>query len=66
MADDEEVVALSPEEISKVRAIILNHDRGVWLRSSIRVVAIWIGAVVGGTTLFWDALGRILRLLGGK
>mgnify|MGYP005995368963 CR=1 FL=1 len=57
---------LTEQELSEIREIILADRRAKWLGATIRTWAIWIAAVVGGATVFWDAAERVLKTLVGK
>lgn len=57
---------LTEEEVAELREMLEEERRAKWLWSSIRVWSIWIAAVVGGMTVFWDSATRILRSMVGK
>ncbi len=55
---------LSDEEIEKLRELLIREARVTWLWSTARTWAVWIAAVVGGVTIGWDTLTKIVRSLG--
>ena len=55
---------LTNEEKRAIRTILKNEDRVKWFWGSVRVWALWIGAVVGGFTIGSEALKRFVRFLG--
>ena len=57
---------LTDQELSEIREIILADRRAKWLGATIRTWAIWIAAVIGGATVFWDAAERVLKAIMSK
>lgn len=57
---------LSDKEILELRQIIEADKRAKWLGATIRTWAIWLAAVIGGATVFWDAAERVLKAIIGK
>jgi hypothetical protein len=55
---------LSADEIAAVRELLERDRRVTWLWSTARTWAVWIAAVVGGVTIGWDTLAKIVRSLG--
>ena len=70
MNDEEEELQrrtqLTEAEVSELREMLEEERRAKWLWSSIRVWAVWVAAVVGGTTIFWDSATRVLKAIVGK
>jgi len=60
---DDDERPLSAAERAKLRELLKAQERADWLWSTIRVWAVWIAAVVGGFTLGWDSLKKVLTLL---
>lgn len=64
--DEEEFERLSEKEVYELRDLLERDKRARWLWASLRTWAIWIAAVLGGITLGWEALGKLLRAAVGK
>lgn len=56
--------ALTDEEVQELRELLEREKRVTWLWSTARTWAVWIAAVVGGVTIGWDTLSKIIRSLG--
>ena len=63
---DQHQPQLSDEELIEIRSIIESDKRAKWLWATARTWAIWMTAVIGGFTVFWDAAGRVLKAMVGK
>lgn len=57
---------LSEEEIKEIRRIIENDKRARWLWASMRNIAVWIVAVIGGVSIAYESLGNAIKHLAGK
>jgi hypothetical protein len=58
---DDEQRELTPRERARVRALLERSERSEWLWSSLRAWAIWIAAIVGGVTVSWEIVVRIVK-----
>ena len=56
---------LTPEELKQLRAMLTSEQRVKWLWATIRIWAVWLGAVGLGFAVGWDALVRIVKLASG-
>jgi len=61
--DDPERYPLRPDELARVRQMLMAEQRTIWLWATVRVWATWVAAVVLGATVGWDALKRIVGAL---
>jgi hypothetical protein len=52
---------LSDEELQQIREVIAKDARWKWLAVTARNTAVYIAAVIGGLTLFWDAISKIIK-----
>lgn len=57
---------LTDDEIIDIRRIIEHDKRAVWLWSSIRNIAVWVVAVIGGISLAYQSLADAVKHLVGK
>lgn len=57
---------LTDDELREVRDIIQADKRAKWLWASIRTGGVWMAAVLGGATLFWDSVVRIAKAMVDK
>ena len=62
----EEQPPLSDSELTEIRRIIESEKRMKWLWASIRNVAVWIVAVIGGVALAYESLANAIKHLAGK
>ena len=62
----DEWVDLSPEDIHAMRSIVEHDRRAKWLWASIRNLAVWVVAVIGGISLTYESLMAAVRHLAGK
>lgn len=58
---DDEHREFTPRERSQLRALLERSERSEWLWSAMRAWAIWIAAIVGGVTVSWEILTRIIK-----
>lgn len=56
---------LSERELQEIRRIIEGDRNWRWLRTMLRHVGLWVGAVVGGMLIFRDAVRDFFRALFG-
>ena len=59
-------VELRPDEVEAMRSIVEHDRRAKWLWASIRNLAVWVVAVVGGISLTYESLMAAVRHLAGK
>jgi len=59
-------VELTPDEVEAMRTIVEHDRRAKWLWASIRNLAVWVVAVVGGISLTYESLMAAVRHLAGK
>jgi hypothetical protein len=64
MPNRQNKTALTDEEVQALRDLLERDRRVTWLWSTARTWAVWIAAVVGGVTIGWDTLAKIVRSLG--
>lgn len=57
---------LTDDELIHVRQIMEADTRARWLWASIRTVAVWVAAVIAGTSLLLDSMASGLKHLIGK
>lgn len=57
---------LSQDEINSVREIIEADKRAKWLWASVRNVAVWVVAVIGGVSLTYDSMIAVVKHMAGK
>lgn len=56
---------LTEAECREIRRIIESDGRARWFWATARTWAVWVAAVVGGLTLGWDFVKKILRAATG-
>jgi len=56
-----ETAPLNEAEIVFLREIIEKDKRWTWLAAVLRNTAAYIAVLVGGLTLFWDFISKILK-----
>lgn len=65
MSDDKEPKfssdPLSAQELQQVRAVLEKEARWKWLAVTARNTAAYVAVIIGGLTVFWDALARLLK-----
>lgn len=66
MPENDTQQQLTTEELEALREIIEADKRAKWLWASIRNIAVWVAAVIGGLSLAWDGLVTMLRHMVGK
>lgn len=52
---------LTDKELEEVRDLLEADRRAKWLMERLKGIALWTAAVVGGCTLLWDTLARIIK-----
>ena len=57
---------LTDEEVAEIRRIIESEKRMKWLWASVRNIAVWIVAVIGGVVLAYESLANAVKHLAGK
>lgn len=57
---------LTQTEIDELREMLEAERRAKWLWASLRTWSVWVAAVVGGATIFWESAGRLLKAMVGK
>ena len=66
MPENDNQQQLTAEELKALREIIEADKRAKWLWATIRNIAVWVAAVIGGISLAWDGLVTMLRHMVGK
>lgn len=57
---------LTVEEVIRVRELLRQDDRVVWLWATARTWAIWITAVIAGASVSYETLIKVVKNLAGK
>ena len=57
---------LSDDELQEIRRLIEHDKRAKWLWASVRNVAVWVVAVIGGISLAYQSLADAIKHLAGR
>jgi hypothetical protein len=55
---------LTDEEVEKLRELLEHEKRVRWFWSTARTWAVGLAAIIGGVTIGWDTIVKIIRAAG--
>lgn len=59
-AEDHDKLRELLRDSEKVKKLIREDEHRAWLKTTLKTWAVWITAIIGGVTIGWDTLKRIL------